>query len=113
MKEISKLIINTCDTVDFKAWLLCEAEIDFSQIYINEFKTYYSSQISQEVETRLEFLAKGLTYMLKTYTSITPDYNITNILDYSTTYIETQLGNFDIDFDGLIVWSEDGESDPI
>lgn len=110
--EVDKMI-NDNYGAEMNTWLVSEAEIDFAQVYIERFRANYKGELDEQVDDRLEFLAKGLSYLIKTYVAINAELDKEKLLDYVNTYINTQLGNFDIDFDGLIHWLEDGEeSDP-
>ena len=98
---------------DFANWLLSEAELDLGELYIERFKLYFLGTIDESVELRFEFLAKGLTSLIKTHTLLKKNTYVNDLEEYIKTYIDIQMSNFDIDFGDMIVLSEDGEEDPL
>jgi hypothetical protein len=107
------LIVETNYGDDFANWLLSEAELDLGELYVERFKLYFLGTIEESVELRFEFLAKGLTSLIKTHALLQKNTYVNDLKEYIKTYIDIQMSNFDIDFGDLIVLSEDGEEDPL
>ena len=61
----------------------------------------------------LSFQAKSTIYVVRTYISINSSRDFSKMLEFVETYINTQMDNFDIDFDDSVSWiTEAEEYDP-
>jgi hypothetical protein len=94
---------------EFKSWLLLEGEMEAAQIYTDTFKTYFFGTVDERTEDILTVYGKTVIYLARTYIQIHPEYNFTDLLNFLTSFIDTQMDNFDVDLDGLINWVSDAE----
>lgn len=113
LKLVVVLLVESNYGSDFGNWLICEAELDIAELYVERFAHYYLGNIDELVELRFDFLAKGLTTFIKTHTLLKKNTYVNDLQEYIKTYIDIQMSNFDVDFSDLIVLSEDGEEDPL
>jgi hypothetical protein len=113
LEHTAALLVESNYGSDFENWLISEAEQDLAELYIERFKQYYLGNIDEIVELRFDFLAKGLTTFIKTHVLLNKNTYANDLQEYIKTYIDIQMSNFDIDFNDLIVLSEDGEEDPL
>jgi len=102
------LLINNHDD-DFQIWLRSEAEIEFAELYVNCFKTYYYGTLSKAAIDRLALLGRTTIYLVRAFTVINTPSDIDLLQKYVEAYITAQIDNFDIDFDEEINWISDAE----
>lgn len=106
IKSIKELIVDNHDD-EFNNWLLMEAEIEVVRIYIDCFSRRYFGNIPEYAEDSLAINGRNIIYFIKTYTTLKADF--TKLIEGVEIFIQAQLDNFDIDFDGLVNWISDAE----
>ena len=106
IKSVKELIVDNHDD-EFNNWLLMEAEIEVVRIYIDCFNRRYFGNIPEYAEDSLAINGRNIIYFIKTYTTLKVDF--TKLIEGVEIFIQAQLDNFDIDFDGLVNWISDAE----
>jgi len=106
IKSVKELIVENHDD-EFNNWLLMEAEIEVVRIYIDCFSRRYFGNIPEYAEDSLAINGRNIIYFIKTYTTLKADF--TKLIEGVEIFIQAQLDNFDIDFDGLVNWISDAE----
>ena len=106
IKSVKELIVGNHDD-DFNKWLLMEAEVEIVRIYIDCFGRHYYGNIPDSAEDSMAINGRNIVYFVKTYLHLEVDFP--KLIEGVEMFIQAQLDNFDIDFDGLVNWSSDAE----
>ena len=93
------------------AWLKTDGPIMLSILYTDTFAMHYDLPLTIVLRHSLSMSANSVCYMLQTYIKMNPFYNMTRLMRYMLTYVRFQLREFPNDYEGLIIWDIDTETD--
>jgi len=108
LEKIRESLISNNDA-EFTGWLGLEAEIEFSNIYVDTLSKHYFGAFNESVEDRMLLLGKTTIYVARAFVLVKQPLVFTDLLEFIEAYINAQMDNFDIDFDEEIHWISDAE----
>ena len=78
-----------------------EADLEFGEMYVNNFKEQFSKYMNKDLESRLWQSAGNVLYAICSFQQYFPKSNLGNLQDYVELFLENQIDNFTNEYDDI------------
>jgi len=78
----------------FDMWLITEADMEFSNVYLDKFNKYFSKYVNAKVASVLWQHSNNTLFAISAFMKYKDEPELDDVLDFTELFIKEQLDNF-------------------